>query len=949
MPKVKGKKLLCSCEKKYFKSLQGFGEHSLFDRFSDIENTIKKNINEDYQHFLAQPILESDETIFWFGHPYKETPKRLTELQEEMRTHYEQIKADTITHFRTVIKKLRQEQKIRKAESLEKAIKFVNDDFVYCYDNKIVLGIWGMQLRDEVRESLGVVMKTQYVSKKNTIEDVSEGVPLSEDNSSTQTETIDSFTIYFNTGEEGNIIGNSELIKLENQAISQSEIPEIKAKDGYEFIGWDRKIDNFNVTGDTVFTAQYREVPPPPLPPVLPWYKRYNWLRWLLWLLLLLLLLLLFCWLCRSCSDTNSDPNLSSPLIDKPEIVEDPNSDNGGIYNPGEPYQSEPTPPEYLDVLPPEEGVLEPIDSTEIIREPGKPVIIGNRLNILMENKEKSIIDFAKDFKIKFPDNKYEVVYYDDVVKRMQIKVPVEEREEFKQTIPSLFAPEYELFVFDEALFESRYNPNDPAFNDPDTSWYFNAINASKAWDLTLGSSDITIAIVDNGFSLNHPEFNDKVVMPYNVWTHSDDIFAQDVDHGTHVAGTALAIMDNKKGNCGIAPNSMFMPVQIANNQNIMTTTSVLDGVLYALYQGADVINISLGTEFEGTLPESEQQDLQNNHFKEEERLWKEVMKIANQHKSIIVIAAGNDNMLAGVDPLNRPKHFITVSAVDRNLEELDRAGFSNYGDFSTVSAPGVNIFSTVGNDEYAIMDGTSMAAPIISGAVALMKSLNRDITAEEIICVFQNTGKVSDGEIGKMVQLDKALEEVQSNDFKSCVSQPEKPSTGDVQVLLSWDNYNDLDIHCIDPNGDKVWYKNKTVPSGGKLEIDMNAGGSHSKSPIENIYWPTNGAPDGTYKVYLNFFKKKAPNINNSPYTITVKYGDSTKTLNGTISEEGELRHILTFSLGTANNTDLPQNSNEPSTPETLKDLERKRKELQRQLEEIDRQLRELQGGEPN
>ncbi len=76
------------------------------------------------------------------------------------------------------------------------------------------------------------------------------------------------------------------------------------------------------------------------------------------------------------------------------------------------------------DVLPPNQGELPPIDTTKIIREPGNPVIIGNRLNILMENEDKSIMDLAKEFKEKYPDNKYKVVYYDDVVKRMQIEVP---------------------------------------------------------------------------------------------------------------------------------------------------------------------------------------------------------------------------------------------------------------------------------------------------------------------------------------------------------------------------------------------------------------------------------------------------------------------------------------------------------------------------------------------
>ncbi|MDR1182842.1 MAG: S8 family serine peptidase, partial [Bacteroidales bacterium] len=355
----------------------------------------------------------------------------------------------------------------------------------------------------------------------------------------------------------------------------------------------------------------------------------------------------------------------------------------------------------------------------------------------------------------------------DDVVKRMQIEIPKEEREQLKQSIPGQFAPEYELFVFDEALFKGVYTPNDPAFADPGKAWYLNAVHASQAWDITRGSEKITVAIVDNGFNLKHPELRGKVVQPYNVWTHSDEIFPQQVDHGTHVAGTALAVAGNGKGLCGIAPNCKFMPVQVADKRGMMTTTSALDGILYALYQGADVVNVSLCSQFAGLsqFPESAQQELIRSHFKEEERLWREIMRIAASHNSTIVVAAGNDNVLAGIEALQRPELFITVSAVDKNSQSFDKAGFSNYGPFSTVSAPGVDIYSSTGKNDYQAMTGTSMAAPIVAGAVALMKSMNDTITTKQIICILQSTGVETRGNIGKLIQLDKALEKVKSGE----------------------------------------------------------------------------------------------------------------------------------------------------------------------------------------
>jgi len=951
---------LCSTPEytKYFKDIQRLGKFDLFKRFDDIENVVNKKIDEKYRHFLATPIVEGD-SITWFSKPYSETPQRLSELQGEERQQYEQIKNETLKHYKSKVDSLRNEGKSSEAEALANATKFVNDAFVYCFDGKTVLGVWGMQLKDKVREPLGIAMKNIYTKKKrpqpqpespvvDELQSVSESPPEP---------LVYPFTIRFHAGEGGVLNGKTELSKYTNETITEGEIPKIQTMEGYEFDGWDRDPNDYSVTGDTEFTAQYRQIPYP-VPP-LPWYKRFwnglialftgkGCLKWLLWLLLLLLLLLLFWWLFRSCSGgTGGAVPIPYPIEDKPWIHDDPRSGGDGIYNPGDPYTPTPTPPEYRDVLPPNQGVLPPLNDPEIIREPGMPVIIGNRLNILMENVNKSIMDLAKDFKEKYPEDKYKVVYYDDVVKRMQIEVPSAERTLLKQEIPDKFAPEYKLFVFDEALFEGVYFPDDPAFNDQDKAWYLHAVNAPQAWDITRGSPKLTVAIVDNGFNLQHPELKDKVVMPYNVWLQSNQIFPLQSDHGTHIAGTALAIADNAKGLCGIAPHCAFMPVQVANAQGFMTTTSILDGILYALYQGADVVNVSLGTDFTGldAFSEAYQREMILNRFKEEERLWNKISEIADKHQATIVVAAGNDNVLAGIEPLQRPKNIVTVSAVNKQNQPYSKADFSNYGEYATISAPGVDIYSCAGSNNYAVMSGTSMAAPIVAGGIALMKSLNENLTAEQIICILQQTGLPTDDDIGKLIQLDKALEMVQSGE--DCeIAEPPVPSTGDVQILLSWNNYNDLDIHCTDPSGATVSYQNTVVPSGGRLEIDMNVDYPDSKNPVEHIYWPTGGAPNGTYHVYLVYYEMHEPDINETPYTVTVKYGDKTEEYEGIITKEDSMLHICSFTLGTANN---PQNPNAPNHPSTLSpnnrrdDLLQERERLQRELNRIERELQGL------
>ncbi len=939
MPRVIGKIELCSTDLKYFKSIQGIDGKTMFVRYPALDIIIKNNIDTQYQNFLAQPVQEGN-TITFYGKTFIETPQILSELQDSEHEKYSALKQVTLAHYENKINALRNTSKTNEANFLTNAIKYIDDQFIYCYDDMVVLGVWGMQLRDDVRDDISEIRKNLIIKKK--IEPVT---PQAEEPEVTEPQN---FTISYNAGENGTLKGNPYINKFQNEKLNENDIPQVEPNEGFEFTGWNENPNGVEVSGNKEFTAQYKPIEEPTTT-TLPWYKEFwNWLltlfsgrgclKWLLWILLILLLLWLFSWLFRGCWGV-SYPEGGGALTDRDNswINDNPNvGRDGGIYDPYNPYQPVPTPPEYQDVLPPHQNVLPPLgEHPEII--PGNPTIIGNRLNILMENEDKSIMDLARDFKIKYPDNKYKVVYYDNVVKRMQIEVPNEERIRLKEEIPGAFAPEYELFVFDETLFEGSYTTNFSLFTNQDKSWYLDVINARQAWAITQGSENITIAIVDNGFNLKHPGLASKVVAPYNVWKQSTEIYPQRIDHGTHVAGVALAVEVSGNGIIGIAPNCRFMPIQVADENGWMTTTSVLDGILYSLYQGADVVNVSLGGQFTGLsrFSESEQNELIRNHFKEEERLWRRVMRIAANHNSTLVIAAGNDNVLAGIDALQRPELFITVSAIDKNLRNYNKAQFSNYGSYSTISAPGVDIYSTVGKNDYASMDGTSMASPIVAGAVALMKSLNDTITNKNIICILQTTGLETQGNIGKLIQLDKALQSVKTGEAYDCTP---VPSSGDVQILLKWNNFNDLDLICTDPFGETVFYKNRSVPSGGQLEIDMNVEYPGSKTPIENIFWEPGTAPQGTYNVYLQYYKKHESAINETPYTIQVKYGGKTEEFNGAIKKEDKIIHITTFTLGTGVSNPNTGNANDKRLR-----LEQERERLERELERVNNELQKL------
>ena len=231
---------------------------------------------------------------------------------------------------------------------------------------------------------------------------------------------------------------------------------------------------------------------------------------------------------------------------------------------------------------------------------------------------------------------------------------------------------------------------------------------------------------------------------------------------------------------------------------------------------------------------------------------------------------------------MRRGENVIVVAAVDKYHNPVwGKSIFSNYGSYTDISAPGVDILSSVGNNEYESMSGTSMAAPIASGAVALMKSVNAKLNTAQIRFILQETGLPVVGSVGNLIQLDKALEMAKNFSNDSIPT----PQTGDVQIQLRWHNFNDLDVACTDPFGQSVNFSNKRVPSGGCLDVDMNAGSLKSNQPLENIYWPTGGAPKGDYTVYLKYYARKDFNEDATPYEVFVKYGDKAENYTGTLS----------------------------------------------------------------
>jgi len=410
------------------------------------------------------------------------------------------------------------------------------------------------------------------------------------------------------------------------------------------------------------------------------------------------------------------------------------------------------------NALPDEAGVLPPIDTTQLGVDPDDPSqkpIFTNKVNVALK-KDADLIAFAE--KLKDDYKKYlEVVYYDTTINLLQIQTPEGDWKRWKDTLKTF--SEVRL-TFNESLFEGGKIPTDPAFKQPDKNWYFDLIGVYNAWDISQGSDSVIVAIIDDGFDITHPEFKNKIVNQWNVVTHSTDLFPSGgSEHGTHVAATAVGWNDNKEGLCGIAPKCKLMPIQIGDADGLMSSLSIVSGILYAIHHDADVVNMSIGTYYGDDvlmLSEQEQRTL-TTLYPDEADFWDELFLFANETDMIIVQAAGNQDILAGIDPFSRSLKNVVVAALDTAENKAD---FSNWGEYSTVSAPGVSIYSAIPGNSFEFLDGTSMASPIVTGAIALIKSVHPEWTPEEVIAALVNSAipVKSEQYIGPLIQLDKAL-----------------------------------------------------------------------------------------------------------------------------------------------------------------------------------------------
>ncbi len=310
---------------------------------------------------------------------------------------------------------------------------------------------------------------------------------------------------------------------------------------------------------------------------------------------------------------------------------------------------------------------------------------------------------------------------------------------------PSLHYAEF------ETINRAKYVPNDPMIAQ---QYAHLRVRSFEAWDYTLGSHEVLIAIADSGVKWNHPDLRANIwvnpaespgmTINWDAGTYTggngtdageggnkvDDLVGWDFfsndnnpyqnwtanDHGTHVAGCAAAVGSNGIGVSGTSPIASILSCKGASNtQNSTGISAGYDQLKYAAEIGADIVNASWGGPGTGAYPN-------------------QIVNYVTALGCLVVTAAGNDNTEHTASYQDYPADCTQALCVAASGQSDLKASFSDFGAPIDIMAPGEGIMSTIiANNGYDAYDGTSMASPIVAGVAGLVKSVHPNLTAVQL------------------------------------------------------------------------------------------------------------------------------------------------------------------------------------------------------------------------
>ncbi len=312
-------------------------------------------------------------------------------------------------------------------------------------------------------------------------------------------------------------------------------------------------------------------------------------------------------------------------------------------------------------------------------------------------------------------------------------------------------------------VFHAAVLPNDQLYVRQ--SWYYELIEVPQAWDVGRGDPSIIVAVLDSGVDVSHPDLRGRIwnnpgEIPANGFDDDgngcvDDVSGctflsaaavdpscnalsampsphvdDDQGHGTFVAGIIAAEADNQIGMAGVAPGVTVMPVKVLDCTGAGSAVGVARGLLYAAQSGARVANLSFGgTDSSSTLRDA-------------------IRQVHDKFGMVLVAPAGNDGAEGVAFPARLPE-VIAVAASAHDAPGF-RAPFSNWGPEISVAAPGEDILGTlpaaacgqfaacIGGQPYGSANGTSFAAPQVTGLAALILSRSPQLDPEQVLQTIQ-------------------------------------------------------------------------------------------------------------------------------------------------------------------------------------------------------------------
>ncbi len=280
---------------------------------------------------------------------------------------------------------------------------------------------------------------------------------------------------------------------------------------------------------------------------------------------------------------------------------------------------------------------------------------------------------------------------------------------ELSPTLESSFSEEVRSvglasYVEPSMKVEAQFTPNDPYWN---LQWGPQKIEADWAWNTTMGSNDVLVAVVDTGIDYHHPDLASRYVPLGYDWVNMDSDPLDDFGHGTHVAGIIAATLNNTIGVAGVA-QVRVMAEKVLDDWGSGYYDWVANGIIHAADQGANIISMSFGGYGDSEIVH-------------------EAIKYAYDKGVLLIASAGND----ATNMKSYPAAYDEVVAVAATDQYDDPAYFSNWGDWIELAAPGVDIYSTLPTYRvtlnemgypmnYGELSGTSMACPHVTGVAAL-------------------------------------------------------------------------------------------------------------------------------------------------------------------------------------------------------------------------------------